>query len=77
MPLDYLDHLRSDSDRFIDVLRRAPGDAPVPSCPDWDADDLLWHLGGVQWFWGRSWPSGSRPPTASRSRSGPDEEDIN
>jgi uncharacterized protein (TIGR03083 family) len=52
VPLDYLHHLRTDSDRFLDVLRDAPGDAPVPSCPDWDADDLLWHLGGVQWFWG-------------------------
>lgn len=52
MPLDYLDHLRSDSARFLDVLRHAPGDARVPSCPDWDAEDLLWHLAGVQWFWG-------------------------
>jgi uncharacterized protein (TIGR03083 family) len=50
--LDYLDHLRIDSARFLDVLRRAPGDARVPSCPDWDADELLWHLAGVQWFWG-------------------------
>jgi len=24
----------------------------VPTCPDWDADDLLWHLAEVQWFWG-------------------------
>jgi uncharacterized protein (TIGR03083 family) len=24
----------------------------VPSCPDWTAADLLWHLGQVQWFWG-------------------------
>ena len=24
----------------------------MPSCPDWDADDLLWHLAEVQWFWG-------------------------
>jgi uncharacterized protein (TIGR03083 family) len=50
--LDYLDHLRADSARFLDVLREAPAGAAVPSCPDWDADDLLWHLGGVQWFWG-------------------------
>jgi uncharacterized protein (TIGR03083 family) len=24
----------------------------VPSCPDWSAGDLLWHLGEVQWLWG-------------------------
>jgi uncharacterized protein (TIGR03083 family) len=24
----------------------------VPTCPDWDADDLIWHLAEVQWFWG-------------------------
>ena len=24
----------------------------VPTCPEWAADDLLWHLGEVQWFWG-------------------------
>ena len=23
----------------------------MPSCPDWNADDLLWHLAEVQWFW--------------------------
>jgi uncharacterized protein (TIGR03083 family) len=49
--LDYLDHLRRESDRFSEVLATAPPDAPVPSCPDWDAEDLLWHLGEVQWFW--------------------------
>lgn len=27
--------------------------ARVPTCPDWDAADLLWHLTGVQHFWGR------------------------
>jgi uncharacterized protein (TIGR03083 family) len=52
MALDYLSHLRTDSARFLDALRDAPSGARVPSCPDWDADDLLWHLGGVQWFWG-------------------------
>lgn len=51
-PLPYLDHLAADSARFRAVLATAPEDARVPSCPDWDADDLLWHLGEVQWFWG-------------------------
>lgn len=49
---DYLTHLRVESARFIDVLRDAPPDARVPSCPDWTSDDLIWHLGEVQWFWG-------------------------
>lgn len=52
MPLDFLAHLRADSDRFLAVLRDADPSARVPACPDWDADDLLWHLGEVQEFWG-------------------------
>lgn len=50
--LDYLNHLARDSARFVEVLRQAPPEARVPTCPDWDADDLLWHLAEVQWFWG-------------------------
>lgn len=49
--IDYLTHIRVESTRFVDVLRDAPPDAQVPTCPDWRADDLLWHLGEVQWFW--------------------------
>jgi uncharacterized protein (TIGR03083 family) len=50
--LDLLGHLRADTARFVHVLRDADPAARVPSCPDWDAADLLWHLGEVQWFWG-------------------------
>lgn len=50
--LPYLDHLRQESARFREVLANAPGGAPVPTCPEWDTDDLLWHLGDVQWYWG-------------------------
>jgi uncharacterized protein (TIGR03083 family) len=50
--VNYLDHLARDSARFAVVLRETPPTALVPSCPGWDADDLLWHLGQVQWFWG-------------------------
>jgi uncharacterized protein (TIGR03083 family) len=49
--LDYLGHLARDSARFVEVLRKAPPGTRVPTCPDWDADDLLWHLTDVQWFW--------------------------
>ncbi len=50
-PVDVLGHLARESARFREALRDAPPDARVPTCPDWDADDLLWHLGRVQWFW--------------------------
>lgn len=48
---DYLDHIRTESARFLEVLTSCPPDARVPSCPDWDASDLLWHLGEVQHWW--------------------------
>jgi uncharacterized protein (TIGR03083 family) len=50
--IDFLDHLGRDSARFVAVLRDTPSNASVPSCPQWDADDLIWHLADVQWFWG-------------------------
>jgi len=50
--LDYLTHLARESARFMKVLRQTPPATRVPTCPDWDADDLLWHLAEVQWFWG-------------------------
>lgn len=48
----FLEHLRRESQRFRDVLADAADATRVPTCPDWDVDDLLWHLAGVQWFWG-------------------------
>ncbi len=48
----YLHHLDEESQRFRDVLAACDLDAPVPSCPDWSARDLLDHLTGVQWHWG-------------------------
>ena len=49
--LDYLTHLARDSARFAEVLRETPPGKRVPTCPEWDVDDLLWHLADVQWFW--------------------------
>lgn len=49
---DFVDHLRQESLRFREVIAAAPNAGRVPTCPDWDADDLLWHLAEVQWFWG-------------------------
>lgn len=49
----YLQHLRDESARFRDVLAGTDPANRVPSCPDWDAADLLWHLTEVQHFWSR------------------------
>src|SRR6476646_2568450 len=51
-PLDYLAYIRSESARFGACLAAADPAARVPSCPDWNAVDLLWHLAEVQLFWG-------------------------
>ena len=50
--LDYVGHLSRESARFLAVLRSVDPEVPVPSCPEWRADDLMWHLAEVQWFWG-------------------------
>ena len=62
--LDYLTHLRVESARFAEVMRDAPPSAPVPTCPDWKSDDLLWHLGEVQWFWGAIVREGLTDPSS-------------
>lgn len=46
-----LAHIRTESQRFRDVLADCDPAVRVPACPDWDASDLLWHLTGVQRFW--------------------------
>jgi uncharacterized protein (TIGR03083 family) len=49
---DYVAFVDAESARFCDLLTQADPKARVPSCPDWDVSDLLWHLTEVQWFWG-------------------------
>lgn len=49
--LDFNAHIAEESARFVEALRTTPSDTWVPTCPDWDADDLLWHLAEVQRFW--------------------------
>src|SRR5688500_3438636 len=49
--LDHLDAIRRDSDRFYATADGADPTAAVPSCPDWNVADLVWHLGEVHWFW--------------------------
>lgn len=51
MFIDFLPHIEAESRRFGDVLASTDPGAAVPTCPDWTAADLLWHLAEVQLFW--------------------------
>jgi uncharacterized protein (TIGR03083 family) len=69
----YLDHIRTESTRFREVLAGCDPAAPVPSCPEWTAADLLWHLVGVQDWW--SWCVANRPRSADDGYPEPDRPD--
>ena len=49
--MDYVAHVRAESARFAECLADADLDQMVPTCPRWNAADLLWHLTEVQLFW--------------------------
>lgn len=69
----YLDHLARETARAHTVLADLDPATPVPSCPDWSAADLLWHLAEVQQAWAQIvrerpaspdvLPEGARRPT--------------
>jgi uncharacterized protein (TIGR03083 family) len=48
----YLASIRRDSDALVAA---AQGNLAgrVPTCPDWNVGDLLWHVAGVFNFWGQ------------------------
>lgn len=58
----YLRHLRSDSERLVEVLTSVSPDARVPTCPGWNTDDLLAHVLTVQSFWERVVADGLTTP---------------
>jgi uncharacterized protein (TIGR03083 family) len=46
-PEQYHAALERDAAAFIDIVRSADADAPVPACPGWRLADLGGHLGSV------------------------------
>lgn len=70
---DYLAHIGAESARFAEVLAACAPDAPVPSCPEWSAADLLWHLVGVQDWW--TWCVEQRPRSAQEGYPEPERPD--
>lgn len=59
-----LAHLEAESARFREAITAADPSAAVPGCPEWTAEDLLWHLTGVQAFW--AWILQHRPEGPER-----------
>jgi uncharacterized protein (TIGR03083 family) len=65
MELDeYLPVLQRTNARFSDAAAEAVltrgWSAPVPGCPGWRLNDLVWHLAAVQHFW--AWVVKTGPP---------------
>ena len=46
-PDDFLRHLRSDTDRILDVTATGDLDVDVPLCPGWTVRDAVEHTGSV------------------------------
>src|ERR1700754_958085 len=49
--MDRIAIIRDEAARFADVLSATNPEARCPTCPDWSAVDLLWHLTEVHFFW--------------------------
>jgi uncharacterized protein (TIGR03083 family) len=49
--VDRIAIIRAEAERFADVLAGVAPESRCPTCPDWSAADLLWHLTQVHFFW--------------------------
>ena len=49
--MDRIAIIRDEAARFADVLSATNPEARCPTCPDWSAADLLWHLTEAHFFW--------------------------
>jgi uncharacterized protein (TIGR03083 family) len=59
-----IDHARAITDESSRFAAALPDDlsAPVPTCPAWDAQALVEHLGEVQYFWATILGQGPQRP---------------
>lgn len=51
MNIDAITTIRQEAERLASALTTTDPEQRVPTCPDWTADDLLWHLTEVHEFW--------------------------
>ena len=57
--IDHTQLIRTETARFAEAVSAADPAATVPTCPDWTAADLAWHLTEVHAFWARILDSGA------------------
>ena len=69
--MDYAGVIAQESARTADALAQAPLTAQVPSCPDWSAADLAYHLGEVQDFWSQIVGNAPAGPDDARRHGAP------
>jgi len=55
---DHTSVIATETERFAEAVTAADPGAIVPTCTDWTAADLLWHLTEVHAFWARILSSG-------------------
>lgn len=65
--MDHLSLINAETDRFIAAIRQVDAATRVPTCPDWNADDLLWHLTDVHAFWAAILRTGARSDEESEA----------
>jgi uncharacterized protein (TIGR03083 family) len=53
VPVDALDHVRTDGEALLRIAVEHDLDCDVPSCPGWTLGDLTWHVGTVWNRWAR------------------------
>jgi len=58
--MDQIAIICTEAQRLADVLAATAPEARCPTCPDWSAADLLWHLTEVHFFWAGVLERGAR-----------------
>ena len=73
---EHLAALRRDSAALLAAAREAGPSAPVPTCPEWTAADLAYHIGEVHHFWGTIVAERATSPDSVTGPPRPDTDDA-
>lgn len=71
----YLTSLRRDGAALADAAERDLH-ADVPGCPGWSVADLVWHTGGLHYFWASIASEGLQDPRAVEAPPRPPDERL-